>query len=124
MIPVVPAQPAPEKITDKIFGETTSISEIKMGDIPDIDLSKPGVHKFGDFEVEVVDSVADYLTLLKQVFDFDLLRKFLSRPDFKFKFDAMWAVTGAYAGPILVDALGASPDSIKVRDSSGWIPSG
>ncbi len=33
-------EPAPEKITDKIFAETQAISAYKMGDIPDIDLSK------------------------------------------------------------------------------------
>jgi phosphoglucomutase len=33
-------EPAPEKITDKIYGETTSISVLKMADISDVDLSK------------------------------------------------------------------------------------
>jgi hypothetical protein len=33
-------EPAPEKITDKIFGETQSISTLHFGEIPDIDLSK------------------------------------------------------------------------------------
>ncbi len=46
------------------------------------------------------------------MFDFGLLRAFLSRPDFKIRFDGMHAITGAYAKPILVDALGASPDSV------------
>ena len=35
--------------------------------------------KFGSFEVEVVDPVADYLAVLKSVFDFPMLKKFLSR---------------------------------------------
>jgi phosphoglucomutase len=33
-------EPAPEKITDKIYGETQSITTIHLGEIPDIDLSK------------------------------------------------------------------------------------
>lgn len=33
-------EPAPEKITDKIFAETQKISSLKMADIPDVDLSK------------------------------------------------------------------------------------
>jgi phosphoglucomutase len=57
--------------------------------------------------------VQDYLALLKEVFDFDLLREFIRRPDFSVEFDAMHAVTGAYAGPILVDALGAPASSIR-----------
>ncbi|XP_042057511.1 phosphoglucomutase, chloroplastic-like [Salvia splendens] len=105
-------QPAPESITDKIYGNTLSISEIKVADIPDINLSQLGVTNCGPFSVEVVDPVADYLELLEQVFDFSLIRSLISRSDFRFTFDAMHAVTGAYAKPIFVDKLGASIDSI------------
>ncbi|XP_057528293.1 phosphoglucomutase, chloroplastic [Amaranthus tricolor] len=105
-------QPAPESITDKIYGNTLSISEIKMATIPDVNLSRIGVTKFGNFIVEVVDPVADYLELMESVFDFELIRRLLERPDFRFTFDAMHAVTGAYAKPIFVEKLGASPDSI------------
>ncbi|EEF51473.1 phosphoglucomutase, chloroplastic [Ricinus communis] len=105
-------QPAPESITDKIYGNTLSISEIKMADIPDVDLSSLGVAKHGNFIIEVVDPVSDYLELMENVFDFELIRSLLSRSDFRFIFDAMHAVTGAYAKPIFVDKLGASPNSI------------
>ncbi|XP_022736890.1 phosphoglucomutase, chloroplastic-like isoform X2 [Durio zibethinus] len=106
-------QPAPESITDKIYGNTLSISEIKMAEIPDVDLSRLGVTKYGNFSVEVVDPVSDYLELMETVFDFELIRSLLSRSDFRFAFDAMHAVTGAYAKPIFVDKLRASPDSIS-----------
>ncbi|TKY51235.1 Phosphoglucomutase [Spatholobus suberectus] len=106
-------QPAPESITDKIYGNTQSISEIKIADVPDVDLSNVGVTKFGSFSVEVIDPVSDYLELLETVFDFQLIRGLLSRPDFRFIFDAMHAVTGAYAKPIFVDKLGANLDSIS-----------
>ncbi|KAJ8438038.1 hypothetical protein Cgig2_030019 [Carnegiea gigantea] len=121
-------QPAPESITDKIYGNTLSlsglepvklmpellqISEIKMANIPDIDLSRLGITKFGNFTVEVVDPVADYVELMENVFDFELIRSLLSRPDFRFTFDAMHAVTGAYAEPIFVDKLGAGLESIS-----------
>ncbi|XP_070027098.1 phosphoglucomutase, chloroplastic [Nicotiana sylvestris] len=105
-------QPAPESITDKIYGNTLSISEIKIADIPDVDLSQLGVTKYGNFSVEVVDPVADYLELMEDVFDFSLIRSLILRPDFRFTFDAMHAVTGAYAKPIFVDKLGASLESI------------
>ncbi|AES62609.1 Phosphoglucomutase [Medicago truncatula] len=106
-------QPAPESITDKIYGNTLSISEIKIADIPDVDLSNVGVTKFGSFNVEVIDPVSDYLELLETVFDFQLIKGLVSRPDFRFTFDAMHAVAGAYATPIFVDKLGATPDSIS-----------
>ena len=104
-------EPAPEKITDKIYGFTQTVDTLKMADIPDVDLSKVGVTKFGDFEVEVIDPVADYLELAREVFDFDLIKSLVTRSDFKMKFDAMHAITGAYAKPILVDVLGADPSS-------------
>ncbi|XWS48369.1 hypothetical protein CRYUN_Cryun13aG0070500 [Craigia yunnanensis] len=75
------------------IGNTAQISEIKMAEIPDVDLSCIGITKHS-------------------VFDFLLIRSLLSRSDFRFVFDAMRAVTGAYAKPIFVDKLGASPDSI------------
>lgn len=106
-------QPAPESITDKIYGNTLSISEIKMADIPDVDLSTLGITKYGNFSVEVVDPVSDYLELMENVFDFELIKSLLSRSDFRFIFDAMHAVTGAYAKPIFVDKLGACLDSIS-----------
>ncbi|PIA49780.1 hypothetical protein AQUCO_01300484v1 [Aquilegia coerulea] len=105
-------QPAPESITDKIYGNTLSIFEIKIANVPDVNLSKIGVTEYGSFTVEVIDPVSDYLELMKYVFDFELIKSLLSRSDFRFIFDAMHAVTGAYAKPIFVDSLGAEPDSI------------
>lgn len=74
---------------------------------------------------------------MQTVFDFQLIKSLISRPDFRynlniystiiqilahcleadcvkffyfrFTFDAMHAVAGAYATPIFVDKLGASP---------------
>ncbi|CAH9094302.1 unnamed protein product [Cuscuta epithymum] len=105
-------QPAPESITDKIYGNTLSISEIKVADIPDVDLSQLGISRYGDFSVEVVDPVGDYLELMQELFDFSLIRGLLSKSNFRFVFDAMHAVTGAYAKPIFVDMLGAGLESI------------
>jgi phosphoglucomutase len=35
-------EPAPERITDKIYGETQKVSVLRLADLPDIDLSKVG----------------------------------------------------------------------------------
>jgi len=109
-------EPAPEKITDEIFGYTQKVEALKMADIPDVDLSKVGVTKFDDFEVEVIDCVADYLELLKECFDFDMIKSLLARPEFTMKFDALHAVTGAYAKPIFCNELGA-PESAMSNDT-------
>ena len=41
------------------------ISEIKIADIPDVDLTSLGVVSYGDFTVEVIDPVSDYLELME-----------------------------------------------------------
>jgi len=119
-------EPAPESITDKIYGYTQDIDQLNFGEIPDTDLSKVGSHSYGDFEVEVIDPVEDYLKTLSEVFDFGLLQDFLSRPDFSFVFDALHAVTGAYAGPLFVDRLGASTscllNAVPKEDFGGGHP--
>lgn len=97
-------EPAPEAVTDAIFAQTTSISELRFADIPDVDLLKVGETVFdlvaGDdgtkvkFTVEVIDPVADYLNTLQEVFDFDAIKALIARPDFTMVFDSMHAVTG------------------------------
>ena len=103
-------EPAPERITNKIYGETQSVTELKFGNIPDTDLSDIGAHIYGDFEVDIVSATDDYFNVLERVFDFDMLKAFLARKDFSMIFDAMHAVTGAYAKPLFVGLLKA-PES-------------
>ena len=58
---------------------------VKYNICPDIkvNISKIGVQKFKvqqshQFEIEVVDSVADYLQLMKQIFDFGVIKGLIS----------------------------------------------
>ncbi|KAI9208990.1 uncharacterized protein BJ171DRAFT_488056 [Polychytrium aggregatum] len=105
--------PAPEGVTDHIYKLTTQIQVYHSADIPEVDLSELSTHQFGDLTVEIVDSVADYEELMKEVFDFDLIRSFFaSRPDFKVLFDAMHGVTGPYAKRILSESLGLDISSV------------
>ena len=46
-------------------------------------------NSFGDFEVEISDSVDIYLDTLKNVFDFDALSKLIKRNDFKLVLDSL-----------------------------------
>jgi len=104
--------PAPESITDAIFQHTLKITEFKTVDLPEVDLSKIGSNNFGSFTVEVIDSVDDYLALLKTIFDFESLKQLVTRPDFKFVYDGMNGVTGPYIQKIFVETLGAPADSV------------
>lgn len=106
-------EPAPEKITDRIFQFTQSITQLRVADIPDTDLSVLGTVDYDGFEVEVIDYTADYFAQLKEVFDFAALREFVTRSGFRFVYDALHAVTGAYAAPLFVGELGADPGALR-----------
>jgi phosphoglucomutase len=104
--------PAPEKITDAIYAETLAIKEILTLDTPDIDLNQIGSHRLGNTLVEVIDPVADYVELMRELFDFPALRaKFAS--GLTFAFDAMHAVTGPYAHAIFERELGAPAGTVR-----------
>lgn len=103
--------PAPESVTARMFEATKTISEYKILEAQDVDLSVIGETTLGDMVVEVVDPVSDYADLMAALFDFDAIRA-LFAGGFTLRFDAMHAVTGPYARHILVDTLGAPEDSV------------
>jgi len=80
-----------------------------------VDLSSIGEFTYGPSKVSVIDSVADYLTLLESIFDFPLIKSFLDshKSDFRVLFDGLNGVTGPYAKAILVSTLGLSESSIQ-----------
>jgi len=110
--------PAPESITNAIFEHTKKIKEYKLAEIPDVDLSKIcSVKVTPDFEVEIVDSVSDYVALMKSVFDFEKIKFFIkmrkeSGREFKVLFDGMSGVTGPYGVRIFVKELGLPESSV------------
>src|SRR5208282_987951 len=95
--------PAPEKLTEVVFVRSKSITQYKIVTAPDIDLDVLGSVRLGPGH--------DYAGLMQELFDFDKIRG-LFRTGFRFRFDAMSAVTGPYAGRIFVDMLDAPLDSI------------
>ena len=109
--------PAPESVTDAIYKHTQSVATLHIArDLPAVDLTQVAQHTFrsgeATFEVEVVDSAAEYTHLLKQVFDFAALRALFARKDFVFAFDALHGVAGPYAKRIFVDELGADSSAL------------
>ena len=103
--------PAPEKITEAIFAKSKTITQYKIANIADINLSKIGETQLGGFSVQVINAVSDYADLMAQLFDFPKI-KYLLQSEFSLKFDAMHAVTGPYAKEILVNRLGAPATSL------------
>ncbi|KAF2153703.1 Phosphoglucomutase, first 3 domain-containing protein [Myriangium duriaei CBS 260.36] len=99
--------PAPESVTNKIYETSKTLTSYKIVDIPDIDLSTIGTKKYGPLEVEIVHSTEDYVKMLKEIFDFDLIKSFLKEhSDFKVLFDGLSGVTGNYGVDIFEKELG------------------
>lgn len=106
--------PAPESVTNKIFEQSKGLTSYKTTDTPDIDLSSIGTQTYGDLEVQIVDCVSDYMEMLKDIYDFDLIRSFFkSQPDFKVLFDGLSGVTGPYGKAIFEGELGLGPESTQ-----------
>ena len=103
--------PAPEKITDVIFERTRSISAYRISDAADVDLDALGTIDIDGMTVEVVDPVTDYLALMRELFDFEVIKRAIAG-GFTMTFDAMSAVTGPYATRILEGELGLKKGSV------------
>ncbi len=104
--------PAPEKITDAIYAETLKIAEFLTLDTPDVDLSRIAICRVGDMQVEVFDPVADYVELMRELFDFEALRSAFAG-GLRLAYDAMHAVTGPYAHAIFERELGAPAGTVR-----------
>ena len=104
--------PAPEKITDAIYAETLKITEILSLDTPDVDLSRIASHRVGNTQVDIIDPVADYVELMRELFDFPALRAAFAS-GLRLAFDAMHAVTGPYAHAIFERELGAPAGTVR-----------
>ncbi|RCK59418.1 Phosphoglucomutase [Candida viswanathii] len=109
--------PAPESVTNKIFDVSKKLTSYKLIDLPEVDISKVGAVTAGPIEVEVIDSTKDYVEMLKSIFDFPLIKSFLTKAtkeqDFKVLFDALNGVTGPYGYEIFVNELGLPVSSIQ-----------
>eukprot|EP00850_Spirogloea_muscicola_P020627 SM000222S06968 [mRNA] locus=s222:7:3491:- [translate_table: standard] len=130
--------PALEGLTDKIYKNTTKISEYKTAEgLPEASCCMCAAERetvgateisgpTGPFEVVVFDSADDYVELMRTIFDFSAIKDFLTRPDFKFHFDGLSGVAGAYANKVFVHELGVPDDSlascIPLEDFGGGHP--
>jgi phosphoglucomutase len=111
-------QPAGDDFTDKIYERTLKINSFKtLEGVDDVDINAlPGmVHELTEVSsVVIIDPFTEYVTVLKQCFDFSALREFCQRPDFTMLFDGMHGAGGPFARRILVEELGL-PESSLMR---------
>lgn len=110
--------PAPESVTNKIWEKSKQLSSYKIvSGFPEIDLCKVGENqKYGELLVDVIDSTASYVEMMKEIFDFPLIKSFIDSQKshgFKVLFDGLNGVTGPYGKALFVDELGLTEDSLQ-----------
>ncbi|CAK7270643.1 Phosphoglucomutase-2 [Sporothrix epigloea] len=107
--------PAPESVTNKIFATAKSLTSYKLLELSeDVDIATIGTRQYGPLEVEIIDSTADYVEMLQDIFDFDLIKSYFEKnSDFKVLFDGLHGVTGPYGKAIFEHALGLGPSSVQ-----------
>lgn len=104
--------PAPEKDTNAFYARSQVIDNYKIAIMDDVDLDTVGTQQIDGFNITIIDPVSDYAELMESIFDFPLLKQSISSGYITLLFDAMSAITGPYGKRILIDMLGASPESV------------
>jgi phosphoglucomutase len=103
--------PAPENVTEAIFARSKTIAAYKISDAPDVDIDRLGTVRVEGCEIEIINPVTQYLSLMKTLFDFDAIRA-LFASGFRMRFDALHAVTGPYAHAIFEAELGSGAGTV------------
>ncbi len=99
------------QVSDKIYQITKTITEYKIFEDKDVDISKIGTQTYNGMEIEVIDPVKDYVEMMQKIFDFPAIQK-MFKNGFSMVFDSMNAVTGPYAKEIFENVLGAKKGSV------------
>jgi phosphoglucomutase len=117
---VANGSPANENFTDAVYERSKRVSEYSKADIGDIDLSQPNkTYQFfldelnQTFSIDIVSPEDDYISYLKELFDFSAIQKLVKRKDFKFVFDSMNGVGGLFAKKIFHDELGVDISNLQ-----------
>jgi phosphoglucomutase len=105
--------PAPERLTGRFHTEATRITEYRTLETPDVDIGREGTTVLANTEITVIDPFSDYISLLDDLFDFEVLRG-LFRNGFRLLFDGMHGIAGPYAQRIFEQILGA-PEGTVLR---------
>ncbi|CCD26409.1 phosphoglucomutase PGM2 NDAI_0H02350 [Naumovozyma dairenensis CBS 421] len=110
--------PAPEPVTNKIWEISKKMTHYKIiKDFPELELETLGKNKkYGPLLVDVIDITKAYVDFLKEIFDFELIKKFIhnqrEKKHWKLLFDGMNGVTGPYGKAIFVDEFGLPADEV------------
>ncbi|GMM53636.1 phosphoglucomutase [Maudiozyma humilis] len=110
--------PAPESVTNAIWEVSKKLTHYKIiRALPKLDLAKIGENQqYGPLLVDIIDPTAAYVTFLKEIFDFPLIKKFIheqrAKNNFKLLFDSLNGITGPYGHAIFVDEFELPADEV------------
>lgn len=98
--------PAPDAVTNKIYDITKILKQYKIVSDLQIDIDKiqsTTVQVDGKpFRVDVIDSVKDYVELMKEIFDFGSIKKLLQGSD------------GKPAFQVLINAMNGGKHNVQI----------
>lgn len=103
--------PASEAIGEAIFRRTGEIKAYRTVAAADVPLDRVQTISLGGMTIEVIDPVADYVSVMSELFDFDAIRQLLAG-DYQLVIDTLNAVGGPYAKVIFCDILGVSEKAV------------
>ena len=103
--------PAPESLTEAVYARSRLLGEYRFMACADLPLDVLGEYRLEGTLVEVIDPVADYADVVRELFDFDAIRR-LFAGGFRLRYDAMWAVGGPYAKALIEGELGAPAGTV------------
>lgn len=116
--------PASVDITNKIYAETLKVVEYSTLESFDIDISKEGISKWRNTEVEVIDGVKDYANKMEEIFNFPEIKTYLSKNNIAF--NGFCGVTGVFANEIFGNRLGVDKKYLlnteSKEDFGGLVP--
>lgn len=108
--------PAPEHLTSKMYELSRVITQYLTCPLLQVNVAKVAITKLkvesSEFVVEVVDSVGDYLEMVKDIFDLPSIRA-LIQSGFKVTADAMHGVMGPYITRVLCEELGVASADVR-----------
>jgi phosphoglucomutase len=104
---------ASETLTEAIYARSRVIDRYFIAtDGAQVELGRIGTQSFAGMQVEIVDPVAHYASVMQRCFDFERMRALLKDGGFRMRFDAMNAVTGPYAKEVFEAQLGAPAGTV------------
>ncbi|CAF0862597.1 unnamed protein product [Rotaria sordida] len=116
--------PAPEAVTNSVYDKSRQLTNIRLcPTLTNIDLLTLGKHTYEiegrsiPFEIEIIDSVDDYVQFMKEIFDFDKIRNLLNGEKGKFPImiNALSGVMGPYVLRIFHQELNAK-NAVTVKN--------